>query len=190
MMFTIYSADVIGNPANCIYPHEQKILDESTLKAAVSHDYVCAEYKNSYRSNDNFLGSDCLTVDCDNDHSENPEDWVTPDDVRAAFPDVSFAIHYSRNHMKAKGGKQARPKFHVLLPIEYITDAQFYNDMKKQVSCIFPFFDTKALDAARFFFGTNPADVEVYQGRMNLTEFLEDDIFDEDMPNGQTVAIP
>ena len=190
MMFTIYSADVIGNPANCIYPHEQKILDESTLKAAVSHDYVCAEYKNSYRSNDNFLGSDCLAVDCDNDHSENPEDWVTPDDVRTAFPDVTFAIHYSRNHMKAKGSKQARSKFHVLLPIEYITDAELYNDMKKQVSCIFPFFDTKALDAARFFFGTNPADVEVYQGRMNLTEFLEDDIFDEDMPNGQAVAIP
>lgn len=190
MMFTIYSADVIGNPANCIYPHEQKILDESTLKAAVSHDYVCAEYKNSYRSNDNFLGSDCLAVDCDNDHSENPEDWVTPDDVRSAFPDVTFAIHYSRNHMKAKGGKQARPKFHVLLPIEYITDAQFYNDMKKQVSCIFPFFDTKALDAARFFFGTNPADVAIYTGSMNLTEFLEDDIFDEDMPNGQAVAIP
>lgn len=190
MMFTIYSADVIGNPANCIYPHEHKILDESTLKAAVSHDYVCAEYKNSYRSNDNFLGSDCLAVDCDNDHSENPEDWVTPDDVREAFPDVTFAIHYSRNHMKAKGGKQARSKFHVLFPIDYITDAELYNDMKKQINCLFPFFDTKALDAARFFFGTNPADVEVYHGSMNLTEFLEDDIFDEDMPNGQAVAIP
>lgn len=43
-MFTIYSADVTGNPGNCSYPHKHIILDEDSLKAAVSHDYVCAEY--------------------------------------------------------------------------------------------------------------------------------------------------
>lgn len=42
-MFTIYSADVIGNPGNCSYPHKHVILDESSLKAAICHDYVCAE---------------------------------------------------------------------------------------------------------------------------------------------------
>lgn len=44
-MFTIYSADVTGNPGNCSYPHKHIILDEDSLKAAVCHDYVCAEYK-------------------------------------------------------------------------------------------------------------------------------------------------
>ena len=72
-MFTIYSADVTGNPGNCSYPHKHVVLDEASLKAAVCHDYVCAECKNSYRNGDNFIGSDCLPVDCDNDHSENPE---------------------------------------------------------------------------------------------------------------------
>lgn len=48
-MFTLYSADVIGNPGNCSYPHKQVVLDENSLKSAISHDYVCAEYKNSYR---------------------------------------------------------------------------------------------------------------------------------------------
>lgn len=95
-MFTIYSADVTGNPGNCSYPHKHVILDKDSLKAAICHDYVCAEYKNSYRNGDNFIGSDCLPVDCDNDHSENPDDWVTPDDIMQAFPGVSFAIHYSR----------------------------------------------------------------------------------------------
>ena len=76
-MFTIYSADVTGNPGNCSYPHKHIILEEDSLKATVNHDYVCAEYKNSYRNGDNFIGSDCLPVDCDNDHSENPEDWIT-----------------------------------------------------------------------------------------------------------------
>lgn len=40
---------------------------------------------------------------------------------------------------------------------------------------------TQALDAARFFFGTAAADVALYPGRMNLTEFLDEDLFDEDM---------
>lgn len=151
-MFTIYSADVTGNPGNCSYPHKHVILDEDSLKAAICHDYVCAEYKNSYRNGDNFIGSDCLPVDCDNDHSENPDDWVTPDNIMQAFPGVSFTIHYSRYNNREKNGKAARPKFHVLFPIEYVSDSSLYSDMKKLVNSIFPYFDTQALDAARFFF--------------------------------------
>ena len=71
MMFTLYSADFINAPSNCSYPHKFEITDAATLADAVKRDYVCAEYMNNYRSGDNFLGSDCLPVDCDNDHSEN-----------------------------------------------------------------------------------------------------------------------
>ena len=184
-MFTLYSADVTGNPGNCSYPHKQVVLDEASLKAAICHDYVCAEYRNSYRNGENFLGSDCLPVDCDNDHSENSEDWITPEDVLQAFPGVTFAIHYSRFNQREKNGKAARPKFHVLFPIETVTDAGLYSDMKKLVNSIFPYFDTQALDAARFFFGTAAAEVALYPGRMNLTEFLDDDLFDEGLPEGQ-----
>ena len=191
-MFTIYSADVTGNPGNCSYPHKQVVLDENSLKSAICHDYVCAEYKNNYRNGDNFIGSDCLPVDCDNDHSENPADWITPKDVMQAFPGVTFAVHFSRFNNKVKNGKPARPKFHVLFPINYVTDSTLYRDMKKLVNSIFPYFDTKALDAARFFFGTSAADVALYPGRINLTEYLNEDIFDEDMSEGQYdgAAIP
>ena len=166
-MFTIYSADVTGNPGNCSYPHKHIILDADSLKEAVRHDYVCAEYRNSYRSGENFISSDCLPVDCDNDHTEDPAGWKTPDDVMDAFPGVSFAVHYSRFNMREKNGKPARPKFHVLFPIDFVSDAALYSDMKKMVNSIFPYFDTKALDAARFFFGTGAADVALYPGRMN-----------------------
>ena len=159
-------------------------MDVDSLKAAVGHDYVCAEYKNHYRNNDNFLSADCLPVDCDNDHSEDSKDWVTPADVLEAFPGVSIAIHYSRFNQREKNGKPARPKFHVLFPIDRVTDATLYSDMKKLVNSIFPYFDTKALDAARFFFGTQEPDVELYPGRMNLTEFLNDVEFDADLPGG------
>ena len=65
--------------------------------------------------------------------------------------------------------------------------------MKKLVNSIFPYFDTNALDAARFFFGTTAADVALYPGRMNLTEFLEEDDFDAGLPDGgfgQSAVIP
>ncbi|WP_373486114.1 phage/plasmid primase, P4 family [Acetobacterium malicum] len=184
-MFTIYSADVNGNPSNCSYPHKHVILDETNLRDAICHDYVCAEYKNSYRNGQNFIGSDCLPVDCDNDHSENPDDWMTPEDVMQVFPGVTFAVHYSRFNEREKNGKAARPKFHVLFPINYMTNAELYSNMKKLVNSIFPYFDTQALDAARFFFGTTIAKVALYPGRMNLTEFLDADIFDESMPDNQ-----
>ncbi|MFQ8704185.1 MAG: hypothetical protein ACLR9I_10505, partial [Eisenbergiella sp.] len=95
-MFTLYSADFIGNPGNCSYPHKTVVMDADSLKNAVGHDYVCAEYKNHYRNGDNFISADCLPVDCDNDHSEDPNDWIKPSDVLDAFPGVSLAIHYSR----------------------------------------------------------------------------------------------
>ena len=156
------------------------------MQAAVCHDYVCAEYRGSYRGGENFIGSDCLPVDCDNDHSENPADWITPEDVAAAFPGVSFAVHYSRHHMREKNGKPARPKFHVLFPIEVMYDSAAYADMKKLTSSIFPYFDTNALYAARFFYGTGEARVELFPGEMTLTEFLEGgDEFDADMENRQ-----
>ena len=63
-MFHIYSADCIGQSGNCLYPHEAEVVTKDDLKAAVKHDYVCAKYSGSYRSNDNFICADCLPVVC------------------------------------------------------------------------------------------------------------------------------
>ena len=191
-MFTLYSANCTGQANNCLYPHPTVVTDEAALAAAVGRDYVCAEYLNNYRTNDNFIGSDCLPVDCDNDHSEDSAEWVTPADVQTAFPGITFAVHYSRSHMREKNGKPARPKFHVLFPISHIADPAAYSEMKKLVNTIFPYFDTKALDAARFFYGTADPKVEIFPGEMNLSEYLSADEFDADMPAGSygTQSIP
>ena len=184
-MFTIYYSDVVGKAENCLYPHKAEITDKASLVKAVSRDYVCAEYMNNYRSNDNFKGSDCLSVDCDNDHSDDPDDWIYPSDVAAAFPGVAFAAHYSRNHMKVKNGKAARPKFHTFFAIDKITDAEAYSDLKKLVNAIFPYFDKKALDAAHFFYGTPNPQVEIFDGPMTLTAFLKDEEFDAGLEKGR-----
>lgn len=192
MKFTLYHSDSRETPANCTYMHKVEVTDKDTLLRAVAHDYVCAEYKDGYRSNDNFLGSDCLPVDCDNDHSDDPEAWVYPSDVANAFPGVAFAVHYSRNHMKMKAGKAARPKFHVFFSIARVTDAGQYSELKKLVNKIFPYFDTKALDAARFFFGTQKPQVEIFDGPMTLSTFFADDDFDADLDSGSygDIVIP
>ena len=70
----LYYADCAGVPGNCSYPHEAVIEDAASLRRAVSRDYVCVAYKNSYRANANFRTTNCLGMDCDNDHSDNPED--------------------------------------------------------------------------------------------------------------------
>lgn len=184
MRFTLYRSNCLEVPENCTYPHKVEVTGKDSLIDAVKHDYVCAEYQGNYRSNDNFIGSDCLPVDCDNDHSDDPEEWVYPSDVATAFPSVAFAVHYSRNHMKAKGGKAARPKFHVLFAIDRVIEPGQYSEMKKLVNSIFPYFDTKALDAARFFFGTKEPEVEIFDGPMTLTTFLADDDFDANMDSG------
>lgn len=192
MRFTLYRSNCLEVPENCTYPHKVEVTGKDSLIYAVKHDYVCAEYQGNYRSNDNFIGSDCLPVDCDNDHSDDPEEWVYPSDVATAFPGVAFAIHYSRNHMKAKGGKAARPKFHVFFAIDRVIEPGQYSEMKKLVNSIFPYFDTKALDAARFFFGTKEPEVEIFDGPMTLTTFLADDDFDVNMDSGSygDIVIP
>ena len=192
MRFTLYRSNCLEVPENCTYPHKVEVTGKDSLIEAVKHDYVCAEYQGNYRSNDNFIGSNCLPVDCDNDHSDDPEEWVYPSDVATAFPSVAFAVHYSRNHMKTKGGKAARPKFHVFFAIDRVTEPGQYSEMKKLVNTIFPYFDTKALDAARFFFGTKEPEVEIFDGPMTLTTFLADDDFDANMDSGSygDIVIP
>ncbi len=171
-MITLFTSDVRQTAQNCRYPYRVEVKDEASLIQAVSHDYVCATYQGGYRSLQNFLRSDCLAFDIDNDHSDLPVDWVEPKDVADAFPGVEFYVHYSRSNMQEKNGKGARPKFHVLFPIKECRNADEYAALKQRVFRMFPYFDEQALDAARFFFGTEKPEVEVWEGVRNLTEYL------------------
>lgn len=186
--FTLYHSDSLGRASNCMYPHAVEVTDAASLTAAVSFDYVAVEYKNGYRNNANFIKSNCLMLDCDNDHSEDPAAWITPQVLADSLLGVAFAVHYSRNNGKPKNGKAARPKFHVFFPILEQTNPTAYSDMKKRLQNEFPFFDSNALDAARFFFGTNPPKVEFFDGDLTIVDFLGDRAFEDlEMPVGSTI---
>lgn len=189
--FTVYSADCVGNSGNCLYPNKNIVTDKESFIAATKMDHVTAKYKGNYRSKDNFESSDCIPLDCDNDHSENPEDWLTPFDIALSIPGVVFAASYSRHHNLPKGDKSARPRFHVFFPIPKVTDGEEYAAMKRKIADAFPYYDTNALDSARFLYGNDSDAVEFYEGDKTILDYLEEDDFAdfdasiEQVPEGQ-----
>lgn len=171
---TVYAANCRENPTNCLYPHRIEITDETTAAEAFSRDIVCAEYRNNYRSVENFLIANALPMDCDNDHSNDPALWITAADIETFFPDVPYLIHYSRHNMKPKGNLSSRPRFHVVFLIDPTSDPAAYVRLKQRVAEIFPFFDPGAMDAARFLIGTENPKVEFHSGTIALNAFLEE----------------
>ncbi len=70
MQFTLYTADCTGNRKNCLYPHQARISSAEDLAAAAAFDHVCAAYAGNYRSIQNFLSSDVIPLDVDNEASD------------------------------------------------------------------------------------------------------------------------
>jgi hypothetical protein len=155
MNFTLYTSNSAGKLSNCIYPNKAVITDETSLELAAKFDHVTASYKDFYRSNANFIEADNIPLDCDNDHSDDEREWITPIEVAMEFPNVAFAVVYSRNHMKPKGNKSARPRFHIYFPIQAVKDSSVYAQLKQRIAVAFPYFDNNALDSARLLFGVD-----------------------------------
>lgn len=170
---TLYYNTVCENARNTKYPYKIEVNQLEALKKAVMYDHVCAKYKDCCRNNRNFIKSDCTMFDVDNNDSDNPEEWIIPDDIKRAFPNVPFYISYSRNNMKPKGGKEPRPKFHVYFPDREISDCEEYKKHKELVCSYFTKFDPNAKDSARFFFGVANPQVEFYSGEVLLYDFMK-----------------
>ena len=188
MELILYTADCTGKAVNCLYPHEKKITNQKELVEAIAQDQVFAKYKDSYRSIENFISSSVIPLDCDNDHSEKPENWLTADKLTEIFEDMQFVLIPSRNHMKEKNGKAARPKYHVLFPVADYTDPTLYAAVKSAIQKKYPFFDDNAVDAARFFFGSKCTEDDVvwHDGFLQIDE----DLNETDMLEQEEAAMP
>ncbi|MBR3375722.1 MAG: primase C-terminal domain-containing protein [Firmicutes bacterium] len=182
MFFVLQTANVTADAKNCFYPNRAEIRSGEDLKAAVRFDHVCGEFKNNYRSIINFLKSNVIVMDCDNDHSDDPADWITFEKLEELFDSIDYAAAPSRNHMKVKDGKAARPKFHIYFPIEETEDADHYAAVKRAIQKAYPFFDDNALDAARFIFGADAKEVVWHEGWMNIDEEVQPSYEEEEKP--------
>lgn len=172
MHFTLSTATSAGQASNTVYPNQLTITTAEELEQAVRYDHVCGQFQNNQRNIANFIQADCLVMDCDNDHSEDPSAWIHPSDLPNYFDGVAYAITLSRNNMKAKHGKMARPKFHIYFPIQPIKDAKTYAELKHEIQTYFPYFDDNALDAARFVFGVATTKVVWHEDDQTIDQFM------------------
>lgn len=170
MKLVLCLANSSGDKKNCLYPNRVEASSAEELAKAVSFDHVCAEYDKNYRSISNFRKSNVVVMDCDNDHSDNPVDWITPESLDDLMPDIAYAVAPSRHNMLPKDGKSARPRFHVYFLIEETTDADYYTALKTAIHKAYPFFDGNALDAARFIFGADVDEVIWHDGWVLISE--------------------
>ena len=169
MRMTFYTANCRGNAKNSLYPNKRVADNEDDFLEIIAFDHVCGEFKEFRRSGDNFLSCDVDVMDCDNDHSDNPAEWVHPGELEERLGrDVAFVAVPSRNNMKPKDGKSARPRFHVYFPHDPIGSGEACSALKKAIQQKFPFFDSHALDAARFIFGCPSEEIFWHEGEITI----------------------
>ncbi|MGN0487873.1 MAG: DUF3987 domain-containing protein [Ruminococcus sp.] len=181
MQVNIHYSNAYQNAKNCLYKNHGTAENAEEFKKLVAYDHVFFEFKDDYRAIKNFLGTSVAALDCDNDHSENKDDWITLRKLTEYFPDVRFIVYTSRNYMKPKGSKAPRPRFHILFPIERITSADEYVALLKRLQKYLPVFDEKALDAGRFYFGNKEAKVYFHEGEFSITDTLDEaDLWDSE----------
>lgn len=184
MRMTIYTANCRGNAKNSLYPNKRVIYNEDDCLEVMAFDHVCAEFKNYRRSGDNFLSSDVEVMDCDNDHSDHPADWIHPENLAERIgQDVAFAVVPSRNNGKPKDGKSTRPRFHVYFPHDPVMDGESCAALKKAIQQRFPFFDGNAIDSARFIFGNPTEEILWHEGEITIDCIVKPQ--EKGIPQGQ-----
>ena len=173
MKLTIYAADCCGDRTNTIYPNRCVVDNADSFSSAIAKDHVCAEYRNMHRSKEDFIMADCTVMDNDNSHSDDPDEWIYPEDFAQMFPDVSYIVAPSRNDMKVKDGKSPRPRNHVYFPISTTNDHAAYSALKSAILSKYSFFDTKALDAARFIYGNATNNIVWHEGSTTIDRIID-----------------
>ena len=159
--FILSLTKVRQNPKNIVFADTVEVTSVDELKASCLFDHVGAVLRDGYRSNKDFVTSNVVIMDCDNE-DDNPETWVTPERVAEDLPGVEFAVVPSRHNMLPKGDKEPRPKFHVYFPIRDCADIEAYVGLKDELLRRCPYFDSNARDAARMIFGVENPEVTVY----------------------------
>lgn len=148
--------------------------DTEQLAKAVAWDNCIAMYKDGRRKTENYQKADCILADIDNTHSDKESDWITHENVKKTLPDVAFYYYPSRNHMKQKDGKCARPKEHFIFPTHILESAVEYSNTAKTLVNTFPqlHFDTAVTGAAQLNFGVEDPVVSYVDGSITITDYI------------------
>lgn len=173
------------NPRNVVFADTVEVTSADELKASCLFDHVGAVLRDGYRSNRDFVSSNVVIMDCDNE-DDDPATWVTPEKVAEDLPRVEFAVVPSRHNMLPKGEKEPRPKFHVYFPIRDCADIETYVGLKAELLRRCPYFDSNAKDAARMIFGVENPEVTVYnecEGSLTVDDYINSNTLEPTFDN-------
>lgn len=170
----LYTSNTREKANSFIFANRVEANNEDSFIEAMQYDHVTAQYENNHRANANFMSSDVIVMDLDNDHSDDAADWIDIEDVMTVFQGVEGVLVSSRNHWKQKENKSPRPRLHVYFPIPPIHDADNYRQTKEAIRNYFPYFDVNAIDSARLIFGVENPQVEFMRGDKYVTDLLID----------------
>lgn len=182
VIMTLYGSDYRENAQNVIYNRVYQIRSEKDLQRALKRDHMAGQMVNNYRNIDNFMGADCIMVDVDNTHTEDPDKWKTADDIAEALP-VNYYLVRSRNYMKPKSHTdkktgytitaEPREKWHLYLPLaKPINKAAEHERIISNILALFPYIDPAAMDPARFFFGVQEPHITPEGGECYIDEYI------------------
>lgn len=111
--------------------------------------YSQSIYKNSYRNLKNFISTEIIALDVDN---EGPNDNYTIEAAVEFFKDYKHIIAPSKSHKKDKHGKIA-DRFRIILFLDgTIDNIQDFTATWHSVFNVYPAIDTACKDASRFFY--------------------------------------
>lgn len=134
-----------GFPYTCAgctnYPIEYEITDLEGFKRGVKFQHLQHKTLSGKKDEASFLHADCVSLDLDNDHSDDPGSWIDVDQLKTAFPDVEIYLATSRHHGIIKPRKRndktwdesPRPRYHVYFPIGRVEDVVQYKTIKKAI---------------------------------------------------------
>lgn len=180
----LYFSEFREKEYNTKYPYVIEVKGLDAVKRAAGKDHIFSRMKNATRSRDNFIEADCIIMDLDNTHSEDPAEWKTLDDISDALEDVTFYYIQSRNYMKEKSKYNkatnttvtyaAREKYHLYFPLsEPINNLKELQLRIMNIVALFPYFDRASAEPAHFFYGVeNPQGGQI-KGELCIDEYIK-----------------
>lgn len=140
-------------------PIEVQSIDE-LASVMLKNNYSQSVFKNNYRNLENFLSTELIGIDVDN---EGPNDNYTIEQAFEFFKDYKHIIAPSKSHRKDKHGKIA-DRFRIILFLEKeITNPKDFTATWSEIKSVYPAADDACKDASRFYYPSS----EIYSKNPN-----------------------
>lgn len=182
--FYLYRATCKGKDYNTLYKTKEEITTLDDLKRAAKYDHIVGEMQTYRRGKGRFIKANCIIADLDNNHSNEPDEWETFDDIADAFEDVEFYAIESRHHMKQKTKKnkktgeillfEPRPKYHFYFPIGREVEKDEYYKIVKQLQATYPHFDASVAEPNHFLYGVDDPQGVYIPGTKTIETYLQE----------------